>query len=236
MTKSNNNKTKVKNDINKNLVLTLPAIDKLSGVVDIKDKKLCSAIFSNMLDIVNSGDGLAIKVPYKGKYQLAIKTFYPAAGNLIHLKSPSMLLQITHPNCSKYQMRFEYNPHYISEDGEFHLDLIFTELTGLDFYSFLYHATFTRVDFCFNILKSSLNDFFVRSKWSKNAQSFFDKDGNLESLYLGKSGNNQVTVYNKSKQLNGSVGESDTIRVESRRKIKMNISELAKIEDRKSVV
>jgi hypothetical protein len=163
------------------------------------------------------------------KYPLALKIYYPVTGDLVHNKYPFILLQFTSKKASKPQIRFEYNPAHMTEAGEAYLDVIFILLVGMSFYEFLFHARFTRVDFCRNIAHRDVEDYLIRSKWSKVSQCFFDATGKLETINLGKSGGIQIIAYNKAKQLYGDAATYDMIRIEARCTINLNIYGLAKL-------
>lgn len=221
------NKNMMKQLMKDNPVITAPAIDKLSGVVDLKDVGICGMAFSGILDWLNQHEIGVVKVPMAGKYALAVKIHYPVKGMLVHTGCPFLLLQITHPKASKRQARFEYNPAHMTEVGEEYLGVMLQELFGLDFYEFLYHARFTRVDWCRNVLLRNVEDYLIRAKWAKVSQCFFSASGKLETINLGKSDNTQIIVYDKSKQLYGEAAEHGMIRIEARCKINLTIHGLA---------
>lgn len=226
------NKNMMKQLMKDNPVITAPAIDKLSGVVDLKDVGMCGQAFSGILDWLQQGEVGVVKVSIAGKYALAVKIHYPVEEPLVHTGCPFLLLQITSPKASKRQIRFEYNPARMTKAGEEYLADMLNELLGVDtFYEFLYHARFTRVDWCRNILLRDVEDYLFRAKWAKVSQSFFGASGKMETLNLGKSDNMQIIVYDKSKQLHGEAAEQGMIRVEARCKINMTILELAKMKN-----
>ena len=225
-------KKNVSNKVNSdNPIVLAPKIDKLTGVVNMKDKALCGMAYHGMIDWLKTYELGVVKVPVAGKYQLAVKIHFPDKEGLIHSNGPSLLLQLTHPNSAKLQVRFEYNPAHINEAAEDHLDVMLMELMGLTFYEFLYHARFTRVDFCRDILLRNINDYLIQSKYSKMSQCFFNAAGKLETITLGKTGNNQITAYDKSKEMYGTGAEHSVIRIEARCRINLNIMGLAKFEN-----
>lgn len=210
-----------------NPVVTAPLIDKLSAVVDLKDVALCSLAFSSVIDWLNYHEIGMVKVPAAGKYQLAVKIHFPTEDGLIQNSGPFLLLQITNPKVSKRQVRLEYNPAHMTEIAEDYLNVQFTELFGVEFYQLLYHARFTRVDVCRNIMDRSLGDYLIKAKWKKVSQCFFGADGSLQTINLGGSGNNQVVAYDKAAQLHGPAATHSTIRVEARCRINLTIHGLA---------
>ena len=221
------NKKMMKLLMKDNPCVTAPAIDKLTGVVDLKDVGLCGLAFNGMLDWLEQHEMGVVKVPVAGKFQLSVKIHYPVVGDLVHNGCPFLLLQITHPKASKRQARFEYNPAYMTEAGEDYLVVMFLELFGMGFYEFLYHARFTRVDWCRNIMLRDVEDYLFRAKWAKVSQCFFGPSGKLETINLGKAGNTQIIVYDKAKELYGEAAAQGMIRVEARCKINLTIHGLA---------
>ncbi len=214
-----------------NPIITTPQIDKLSGVVDLHDEHLCGQAFAGMLDWIKYNEDGVTKVSVAGKYQLAVKIHYPITyEGLVHNHSPFLLLQITHPKLSKRQLRMEYNPSYMTAAGEDYLSHKLTELLGVTFYELLYHARFTRVDFCRNILWRDLEDYLIHAKWAKAALAYA-ADGKLSSITLGKSGSTQIQGYNKAQQLYGDAADHATIRIEARCRINLNIHGLAVYEN-----
>lgn len=215
-----------------NPVQTAPKIDKASAVVDLPDKTFCGLVFGNILDLLNTAQPGIIKVAVAGKYQIAVKIHYPDDDGLVHKNSPCVLLQLTNPKMSKRQARIEYNPAHMTEAGEIHLATIFKMLFGVeDFYEFLHHARFTRVDFCQDILMRDLEDYLIKGKWKKMSQCFFGTDGRLQTINLGKSSGSQIVVYNKKAQLYGDDAVGSTIRIEARCRVNLTIGGLAKFKN-----
>ena len=210
-----------------NPCVTAPRIDKLAGVVDLKDAGLCGQAYGGIIDWLNQHEVGVSKLPSSGKFQLKVKVHYPVGNEPVHGGCPFVLLQITHPKLSKRQARIEYNPLYLTETAEEYLDVQFLELFGMGFYEFLYHARFTRVDWCREIMLRDVEDYLFRAKWSKVTQCFFNAKGKLETLYLGRSSSTQIIVYDKSKELYGEDAEQGMIRVEARCKINLTIHGLA---------
>ncbi len=214
-----------------NPIITSPMADKLSGVIDMPDEKLHGLIYSIVLGWLEEHELGIVKASGSSKYPLAVKVYYPGADGIIHLKSPFMLLQFTSKKASKRQIRFEYNPAYMTAKGEEHLDGMFWQLFGIDtgFYDVLTHARFTRVDFCMDILFRNLEDYLFRSQHSKISNSWmeFTTTGILDTITFGKPGNNQVIIYNKAKQVHGNAAEYGTIRIEVRRRTNLTIKQLA---------
>lgn len=214
-----------------NPIVTAPSLDKLSGVVDLPDPVLNGNAFSQILHNLNDGELGWSKASSSAKYPLAVRIAYPEEKSFIHKNCPSLLLQITHPKSSKRQARFEYNPFHMTEAGEEHLDIAFTELFGVGFYEFLYHARFTRIDVFRSILFRDMEDYLVNAKWKKTSQCFFGQDGRLETVTFGKSTYNQIVIYDKAKQLHGSSSPHGTIRVECRNRINVKIGGLTKMKN-----
>lgn len=215
-----------KNAANDGVMITYPLIDKLSGVVDLEDAKLNGVSFGNIIDWLNTNEVGVIKVPVAGKYQLAVKIHYPLEKGAIHKGCPALLLQITNPKVSKRQLRFEYNPFHMTEAGMEHLDTMMTELVGMEFYQLLYHARFTRADFCRLIISTDIEDCLFYGKWKKVSQCFFGADGKLETVNLGKSGSNQIIAYNAVGPVINGKATGTMIRVETRCRINLKIQGL----------
>jgi len=212
-----------------NPIITAPAIDKLSAVADLPDDPLCGVTYSVILDWIKNHEVGIAKGGSTSRYALGVKIHYPTKkGDPVHLKCPMILVQITHPNCSKKQVRVEYNPAHMTEYGETYLDAMFTSMFGMEFYQFLFHCRFTRVDFCRNIVNRALEDYFIKSKWSKISQCVFNSEGKLETIYLGKCGGANIKAYDKTKQMHGQSSPHGTIRIEASCPINLSINELAK--------
>lgn len=209
-----------------NLVITAPLIDKLSGVVDIQEGALWGLAFSNILGWLETHEPGIVQAAGSAKYPLAVKLIYTMNNNVPYLNAPHLLLQITGNKAVNKQIRFEYNPCYITETGEEFLNQRFFEMIGVTFYEFLAHARFTRVDVCRQIIDRNLEDYLIRVKWSKVSQSFFGANGALETINFGKSKGNQVVAYDKSKQLYGKSAEQPVIRIETRFRTKLTAQEL----------
>ena len=139
--------------------VTAPHLDKLSAVVNTKDKALHGLAYNTALTWLETCELGMGKASGSVKYPLALKVHYPVTGDMVHLKCPHLLLQFTSKKASVPQVRLEWNPTYITEDSELYLDPIFIELFGMTFYEFLFHARFTRADFCRNILWRELDDY-----------------------------------------------------------------------------
>src|SRR5690606_19790135 len=138
---------------------------------------------------------------------------------------PFVFLQITSPKASKRQVRFEYNPSVMTEEGEEYLEVQFTELFGMEFYQFLFHARFTRVDWCRNIMFRGIDDYLLNGKWKKVSLCHFGANGKLQTITLGKAGNNQIIAYDKAAQLHGDTATHGTIRIEARCRVNLSIHE-----------
>lgn len=221
---------KMQKDMNEKMdhpIITAPQIDKLSGVVDLKDAAYCGLVFSNIIDCLNEHEQGIVKTPVAGKYQLAVKILFPYKSGLFHGGCSFLMLQITNPKISKRQVRFEYNPYHLTPQAEERLEDVFVMLFGMGFYEFLYHARFTKVDVCQNIHGQDIEEYLFRAKWSKTAHCFFGVDGKLETVTFSKSGNNQIQVYDKARQMHGMHAQHSTIRVEARCRINLTLGGLA---------
>jgi hypothetical protein len=226
----NNEMNKIKKNVDaytNHPVITAPQIDKLSGVVDLKDAAYCGLVFSNIIDCLNDHEPGIVKTPVAGKYALSVKIMFPSAEGFYPSNSSFLLLQISSPKMSKPQVRFEYNPSHLTEKVEERLEDVYIMLFGMGFYQFLHHARFTKVDVCQNIHGTDIEDYLFRAKWSKVAQCFFGVDGKLETVTFSKSGNNQMLVYDKARQMHGPNVQHSTTRVEARCRINLTIGGLA---------
>lgn len=224
------NEKKMKKQLDKdNPIITAPMIDKLSGVINLTDKQYAGQVFSNMLHLINEKKPDMVKVPAKGKYQLGAKLYYPMQGELVHSNCPFIHLSMTHPSQSKAQVRFEYNPAFMTEAGENYLNVQLQSLFGVGFYELLFHARFTKVDVCRNIMGRSVEDYVYKAKGSMNSSCHFGKDGKLATLMLGQSSSTQSKIYDKAKQLHGIGVLHETIRVEVSCKTNLDIYGLAKM-------
>jgi hypothetical protein len=223
-------KKKVSNKVGAdNPVVTSPHLDKLSAVVD-QESALCGLAYNTALEWLETGECGFVKASGTKIYPLALKVHYPVTKDmLVHQKCPHLLLQLTSKKASKPQARLEWNPYYITADSEVYLDSVFTMLFGMGFYEFLFHARFTRADFCRNILLRDLEDYLIGVKWAKHSQCFFGADGKLQSITFAKSGNNQIIVYNKAKQLYGDAAAHGIIRIEARLRLNHTIGQLVAI-------
>lgn len=210
-----------------NPMITSPQVDKLSGVVDLKEVQYCGLVFSGIIDFLNDHEQGIVKTPVAGKYQLAVKIQFPDKDGLFHGGCPFLLLQVTNPKLSKRQVRFEYNPSDLTEHAEERLEDVFGVLFGMGFYEFLRHARFTKVDIFQNIIGRDIEDYLFQAKWAKVSHPFFGADGKLETITFSKSGNNQITVYDKAREMHGLGVDHSTIRVEARCRINLTIDGLA---------
>jgi hypothetical protein len=217
--------------MNDHPTIMAPKLDKLSAVINLKDKKLNGMAFYSMINMIKDDSYCATKVTQNGKYQLAAKLYYPGKDGLIYQNGPCLFMQMTNPNLEKLQVRIEYNPSHITQAAENYLDVTFMELFGVEFYEFLYHARFTRVDICMDIISSSLEDYLFKAKWKQASQAIYGANGKLQTVCLGKSGNSQIAIYDKAAQVFGDDATNGIIRVEARCKIKCNILELANLEN-----
>ncbi len=225
MSKINNNKISNKDNSNTPIISALQ-IDKLSPIIDMPDDKLCNVTYSSIISWLETNEPNVVKVKPNGKYHLAVKIHYPDEDGVIHQKSHSIRLEINHSKAAKRQIRLEYNPRDMNKAGEEYLDMMFQGIIGLTFYELLFHARFTRVDFCRDIMNSDIEDYLFQSKHSKYSQCFFGGDGKLQALNFGKSENNQILVYDKAKELYGSKTELKQIRIEARCRINLTIAGL----------
>lgn len=208
-------------------LITAPMIDKLSAVADLSNDGLNNIAYEVLIDWIEDHEEGIFKVPTNGKYQLGVKMHFPDKDDLIHYGGPFLHLQLTHPKSSKQQIRVEYNPAHLTSEAEDWLELRFNQLLDMGFYQFLYHCRFTRVDWCRNIMFRDIEDYLINGKWKKVSQCFFSPEGKLQTVTLGKSGNNQITAYDKAAQKHGSAATHSTIRVEARCRINMTAAELA---------
>lgn len=233
-TKRNNEMKQIKKNIETytdHPVITAPQIDKLSGVVDLKDAAYCGLVFSNIIDCLNDHEPGIVKTPVAGKYPLSVKIMFPSPQGFYPSNGSFLLLQMTSHKMSKRQVRFEYNPSHLTEQAEERLEDVFIMLFGMGFYEFLHHARFTKVDVCQNIHGKDIEDCLFRAKWSKHAQCFFGVDGKLETITFSKSGNNQIQVYDKARQMHGPNVQHSTTRVEARCRINLTIDGLAALKN-----
>lgn len=221
-------KSKNKTGEGDNPLVTAPQIDKLSGVVNMLDEALHGLAYSTALSSVQEHELGYVKASGSSQYPLGVKIYYPTEGTTIHMKCPFILLQFTSKKAAKRQVRFEYNPSHMTEAGEEYLNVVFTALFGVRFYEFLFHARFTRVDFCRNIMWRDLQDYLVRAAWTKVSHCHFSADGKLETINLGKSGDIKYIAYNKAAQMYGAAADHSTIRIEARCTINLTLSGLAK--------
>lgn len=212
-------------------IITAPMIDKLSGVANFTEDGLNGVAFSTLIEWIDDGDPGISKVPANGKYQLAVKMRYPDADGHFNANGPFLLLQMTNPKVKKRQMRFEYNPAHMTAAGEEWLNARFTELLDMDFYQLLFNSRFTRIDWCRNIMFRNIEDYLIYGKWKKESQCHFSKMGQLQTITLGKAGNNQLLAYDKAARVYGDHATHGTIRVEVRCRINMTIKQLQEMED-----
>ncbi len=220
--------TKIKNIMGEDdPLLTAPMIDKLSAVANFSNDGLNNIAFEVVIDWIEDHEPGIVKVPVSGKYQLAVKMHYPDKDGLFHQGGPFLLLQLTHPKVGKQQARIEYNPVHLTPAGEDWLEEQFNQLLDMGFYEFLHHCRFTRVDWCRNIMFRSIEDYLICGKWKKVSQCYFSPEGSLQTINLGKSGNDQIVVYDKAAEKHGAAATHSTIRVEARCRINMTATELA---------
>ena len=210
--------------------ITAPMIDKLSAVVDLKDAELFGLAWNTLIQWQKDPTEIVSKAAGSGKFPIARKIHYPVGNEPLSVTSPFILMQLTSAKAFKLQARLEWNPAYITEVAEAYLDGQFLEAFGMGFYEFLYHARFTRVDWCRDILLRDIEDYLFRASWTKVSQCFFSSAGKLETMYLGK-GNLEFKVYDKAKELYGSKAEQSRIRIEVKCKINLTIHELATMEN-----
>jgi hypothetical protein len=209
-------------------IILAPKIDKLSGVVNLPNQELGQQAFSTLLEWSEDPQEPVTKVGAKGKYSLAVLLHYPNTESLVDGNSHFIHIQIINTKAGASQIRFDYNPSYISEVAEDYLDTYFTALVGASFYQFLHHATFTRVDWCRTIPNRDMEDYLVSMKWQKHSLAHFTpQTGKIGSLTFGKSSGNQLQVYNKAKQLYGEVATHNSIRLEARVRMRGGILGLA---------
>lgn len=201
-------------------VISLPVIDKISGVVDLTDVALCGLAYSGIINWLNNHE-LGVTKASGGRYGIGVCIHLPDADGVIHNSTPSVLVQVTHPKVTKRQARFEYNPSNMTEAGLEYLNAMFTELFGMGFYDVLHHARFTGIHVCRDILDQDISDYLYLAKWKQVSQCFFGKNDKLQTVNLGKKGANQITVYDKAAQLFGDNTDERIIRIEAKCKVKL---------------
>ena len=211
--------------------VSAPLIDKLSGVVDVKDAGLHGLAYSTALGWIEAHEVGIEKASGSFKYPLAIRIYYAPDGGIVHKNCPFILLQFTSKKASYRQMRLEWNPAHMTAAAMPDIDARCMMLVGMTFYELLGHARFTRVDFCRNIADRDIEDYLIRSKWSKVSQCFFNNDGKLETINLGKSGNNQIIAYDKTKEQHGKAADHKMIRIEARCRINLTLHGLMKFKN-----
>ena len=218
----------------------LPIIDKLSCVIDIDDKKLVSQCIHEIINYFEENSPDVIKTKVKGNYGISARIPYPDDDGVIDPAGKHVLFQVKNPKtAAKSQIRIEYNPFYISDIAEAHLDVIILGLIGVTFYELIGYSKVTRVDVYKTIMGHSPMDFLFHGKWKKNAQAHWSCKNGLETLYLGNSTGNQFVIYNKSIQDGSQEAIGDTIRIECRIKVNLPIKQLASMPcpfDRLSIV
>lgn len=203
-------------------------------MVDLHDQKLCKHAFGGMISVLNEIPCVEATKTTRG-YAKSILIHYPDAHapELIHKKCPTLHLQLTHWQNSKRQLRFEYNPSYMSEAGEDYIDGIIQGLFGVPFYSLLHYARFTRLDVCRDVQGRNIMNMLIGVKWSKTSQSYvatqnsFAGNGQLQSITFGKGTGNQTIAYDKATELNDVTKE--LTRVEVHHKCSRTLAELYKV-------
>lgn len=223
-----------KSEVNSFPFITPPHIDKLAGVVELHDQKLCKHAFGAMISTLNETPCVHTTKTTRG-YAKSILIHYPNATDpkLVHKKCPTLLLELTHWQNSNRSVRFEYNPSHMSEAGEDYLDGIIQGMFAVPFYSLLHYARFTRVDVCRDIHGRSIMDMLIGVKWSKTSQSYvamqnsFAGNGQLQSITFGKGSGNQTIAYDKAAELND--GTKELTRIEVHHKCSRTFAELYKL-------
>lgn len=225
-------------NMNAHPTLTPPECDKIALVVDMKDKNLHGMLISVVLGWFEDKDPNFIKAKWSARYPVAVSILCPDSNGVLDKNGPSVLLQATKKDHPKPQVRLEFNPAKLFGPMESlplakgnpcteYLDATFNELCGVGFFEFLYHARVTSMDICCDVLGRKPEDFLFKVKCAKFCQTVFGNDGELETLYFGKSSGNQVRIYNKAKEVFGAGHGYDIIRVEVRQRLKnFNIANL----------
>lgn len=234
MKKIESNKTKYK--INDYPVIRPMLIDKLAGVIDLDDQQLCKHAFGSMITALNHEPCVEVTKTTR-KYAKAILIHYPdpLLGGLVHKYGPTLHLQLTHWKNMKRQLRFEYNPTYMTEAAEDYLDGLIQEMFGVPFYHLLHHARFTRIHLCRDIEDRHIEDLLIGAKWSKHSLSYvgvqnsYSGNGRLESITFGKGTGNQTIAYDKSLELSGSADGQPLTRIEIHHKCNYTYAELKKL-------
>jgi hypothetical protein len=224
----------VKSKVSDFSFITAPRIDKLAGVVDLHDQKLCEHAFGGMISALKEIPCVEATKTTRG-YAKSLLIYYPDAkkDGLIHKKGPTLHLQLTHWKNNNRSVRFEYNPSDMSETGEEYLDGIIQSMFAVPFYSLLHYARFTRVDIYRDIQGRNIMDMLIGVKWSKTSQSYvrmhnsFAGNGQLQSITFGKGTGNQTIAYDKAAELNNATTE--LTRIEVRHKCSRTFVELQKL-------
>ncbi len=204
--------------------LSFPHIDKLSGTVRVKEAELFGLVKHEALNLIQTYEpGVAMAGASK-RYPLALKLYYGVAEQAF-TKAPHLLLQFTGKDNPNRHIRFECNPSHLTEVGEDHLNHQMLCMMGLTVWEFLAHAVFTRIDVCRDI-GCSMEDVLIKAKWSKVSQNVFGKGGELETLYLGKAGGNQIVAYDKANELHGCSAAEPMTRIEARWRTRLTAKEL----------
>lgn len=230
MKKITKNKSNPK-DKGHHLALDVPKLDKLSAVVKLKDEQLAKVIYHSILaeaENLEFGVGFA---KGSGKYPLSVKVYYAVSNDaLLHSGCPFVLLQMTHTKSNKRHIRVEWNPSTMTEHGAEYISTQFLSFCGLTFFELLYHAKFTRMDWCRDIYGMHIEDYPVRGRYWKAMQCFCNTvTGKLETITFGQSSGNQAVIYDKATELYGDNSGGDTTRVEIRLRNNITPKELVKI-------
>lgn len=214
-----------------------PMIDKLSLTIKMPDTSLHGLMIHSLIDNKDTDPHYAEGTDIQNFPIAAV--MYGRNDKGKPDKSRKILIQSTNKAATIPRVRLEFNPiklltsvengqRVFCDDQHSFLDVYFTELVGMGFFDFISHARVTRYDVCIDIKASKPENYLIESAYTKQKNMIFGKDGELETIYLGKSTSNQTVIYNKTKQMKDYSSSEPLLRIERRMKPKdTNIHELA---------
>lgn len=240
---SNKNKTLPNTISHSGTDAPFPFIDKISIIVKPQSESQATEMhekvtagFENVV-IHPISSGKTVSDPKSGKKSFSIAREYNYS-KFLQLPNELELVLFQCAFSKKIgrveKFRLEFNPSKLVNNGLGALDFILAEFLPNGWEFVLKHGTISRLDIAVDLPGVRMDDFMSLSSAGISNRNW-SSQGQLETLYFGKSRGNQTVIYDKKKeqQSKGVTFEGPTV-VRYERRLRVNVGPLHALASRKN--